>query len=127
MPYETALREDARERIKEIGQADILVGIPSYHNAVTIGHVVRMAAEGMVKYFPDMKPVLVNSDGGSPDGARQVALNTPGPQGVQVMATEYQGIPGKGSAFRAIFSTTVARLGWWWRARTWTVPPSSRK
>ena len=108
MPYETALSRDARKRIGEIGRADILVGIPSYNNAATIGHVVRMAAEGMVKYFPDLKPVLINSDGGSPDGTRQVVLNTPVPQEVEVIATEYQGIPGKGSAFRAVFEAAKA-------------------
>ncbi|HDH10171.1 MAG TPA: glycosyltransferase, partial [Chloroflexi bacterium] len=108
MGYATALREDARQRIAEIGQADILVGIPSYNNAHTIGHVVRMAAEGMVKYFPEMKPVLINSDGSSSDGTREVVLSTPVPRGVSVIATEYQGISGKGSAFRAIFETARA-------------------
>lgn len=57
------MREEARQRIEKIRTADILVGIPSYNNADTIGHVVRMAAEGMVKHFPDLKPVLINSDG----------------------------------------------------------------
>ncbi len=108
MSYETALHEDARKRIEQIGQADILVGIPSYNNAGTIGHVVRTAAEGMVKHFPDLKPVLINSDGGSPDGTRLVVLNTSVPQGVEVIATEYQGIPGKGSAFRAVFEAAKA-------------------
>jgi len=108
MTYETALQDETRQRLAEIGQADILVGIPSYNNAATIGHVVRMAAEGMVKYFPDMKPVLINSDGGSPDGTRQVVLDTPVPQGVEVIATEYRGISGKGSAFRAIFEAAKA-------------------
>ena len=108
MPYETTLHEDTQKRIENIGQADILVGIPSYNNAATIGHVVRMAAEGMVKHFPDLKPVLINSDGGSPDGTCQVVLNTPVPQGVEVIATEYQGMPGKGSAFRAVFEAAKA-------------------
>jgi glycosyltransferase involved in cell wall biosynthesis len=108
MSCETALREDARKRVEKIGQADILVGIPSYNNAATIGHVVRMAAQGMVEYFPDMRPVLVNSDGGSLDSTRQVVLNTPVPQGVEVMATEYQGIPGKGCAFRSVFEAAEA-------------------
>ncbi len=110
MAYATALQEDARRRIAEIGQADILVGIPSYNNAATIGHVVRTAAEGMVKHFPDLKPVLINSDGGSSDGTTQVALaplqvglDTPVPEGVAKIATVYQGLPGKGSAFRAVF------------------------
>ena len=36
----------------EIGQADIVVGIPSYQNAATIGHVVQAAQTGLAKYFP---------------------------------------------------------------------------
>jgi hypothetical protein len=108
MSYETALRQDAQTRIEEIEQADILVGIPSYNSAATIGHVVRMAAEGMVKCFPDMKPVLINSDGSSPDGTRQVVLNAPVPPGVEVIATQYQGLPGKGSALRAVFEAAKA-------------------
>jgi hypothetical protein len=95
MAYETALREDARQRIAEIGGADILVGIPSYKNAGTIAYVMRVSAEGMVKHFPGMKPVLMNSDGGSPDGTPQVVLDTPVPEGVEILATEYQGLPGK--------------------------------
>lgn len=108
MTYETALQDEARQRLAKIGHADILVGIPSYNNVATIGHVVKMAAEGMVRHFSDMEPVLINSDGGSPDGTRQVVLNTPVPRGVEVIATEYQGIPGKGSAFRAIFEAAKA-------------------
>jgi len=108
MSYETALREDAQKRIEEIGQADILAGIPSYNNASTIAHVVRMATEGMVKHFPQMKPVLVNSDGGSPDGTRQVVLDTPVPKEVDKIVTVYQGVPGKGSSFRTIFEIAKA-------------------
>ena len=47
-----------------MGQADLMVGIPSFGNADTIGFVVRAATAGMVQYFPDLKPILVNSDGG---------------------------------------------------------------
>ena len=108
MPHENILREDAQKRVQEIGQADILVGIPSYNNAATIGHVVRMATQGMVEYFPDLRPVLVNSDGGSPDGTRQVVLDTPVPDGVEKIATVYQGPSGKGSSFRTIFEIARA-------------------
>jgi hypothetical protein len=51
---------------------------------------------------------LINSDGGSKDDTRQVTLDTPVPEGVEVIATEYQGIPGKGSAFRAVFEAAEA-------------------
>jgi len=103
MTSDTALREDARQRIAQIGHADIVVGTPSYNNAGTVDHVVQAASEGMVKYFPDLKPALINSDGGSDDGTRQTVLDTPVPEGVETVATEYRGLPGKGSAFRTVF------------------------
>jgi glucosylglycerate synthase len=40
---EEVLPPDAVDRVREIGHADIVVGIPSYNNARTIGHVVRAA------------------------------------------------------------------------------------
>jgi hypothetical protein len=47
--------------------------------------------------------VILNSDGGSTDGTREIATATPVPQGVTVVSTLYEGIAGKGSAVRAIF------------------------
>ena len=97
------LSDEVLEQVAKIGQADILVGIPSFRNAKTIAHVVEVATEGMVKYFPDLKPVLVNSDGGSTDNTREIVLNTKIPKTVQKIVTPYRGIPGKGSAFATIF------------------------
>ena len=52
--------------------ADIVIGIPSYNNAKTVGHVIRAVDAGLAKYFPDKKAVIINSDGGSKDGASEV-------------------------------------------------------
>jgi glucosylglycerate synthase len=96
-----------------------MVGIPSFGNAETIGYVVRAATAGMVQYFPDLKPVLVNSDGGSPDDTPHVAVSTESPDYIekiilvsprhrlQRISFTYQGLSGKGSAVRALFE--VAR------------------
>lgn len=113
------LRDDIRSRIEEIGTANILVGIPSYNNARTIGHVVNAVQAGFAKYFSDMKCVLVNSDGGSTDSTRQIVQDTSvvdfqsilirhrtGP--AFTITTPYHGIPGKGSAFRTIFQMAEA-------------------
>lgn len=108
------LRKEVQEKIKEIKEADILVGIPSYNNARTIAHVVKAVQAGLTKYFPDMKSVLVNSDGGSSDGTMEVVHNTAIEDFHSILfshrvspffkiATPYHGIPGKGSAFRTIF------------------------
>ena len=65
--------------LQRLGHADIMVGIPSYKNAATIGHVVRAAQAGLVQYFPDLRPVLVNADAGSPDGTQRVVVETEPP------------------------------------------------
>lgn len=109
------IKKEIQEEIEKIQEADILVGIPSYNNASTIGHVVKAVQAGLAKYFPNRKSVLVNSDGGSSDGTTEVVEKTTvedfqaillhhkvGP--VFKIATPYHGIPGKGSAFRTIFA-----------------------
>jgi hypothetical protein len=56
---------ELKDRLEQIRDADIVVGIPSYNNARTIGHVVRAVSVGLAKYFPTQRSVIVNSDGGS--------------------------------------------------------------
>ncbi|MBI4378574.1 MAG: glycosyl transferase family 2 [Nitrospinae bacterium] len=113
------LRKEILGRIDEIKGADIIVGIPSYNNARTIGHVVKAVQAGLAKYFPDRKSVLVNSDGGSTDGTMDVfhQANVEDFQSILLhhrvgsffkIATPYYGIPGKGSAFRTIFELSDA-------------------
>lgn len=104
----TVLRDDARAWIEQVRAADLIVAIPSYKNAQTIGHVVRMAGEGLAKYFPGMRTAIVNSDGGSPDGTADVVRSTPVPEGIAVLSSVYQGISGKGSALRAAFEIAAA-------------------
>ncbi len=43
------LRSEIQQKLNEIKEADILVGIPSYNNARTIGHVVRTVHVGLSK------------------------------------------------------------------------------
>ncbi len=107
-------KEDGgRSRIAELKDIDILVGIPSFNSAKTIGHVVRAIEAGLTKYFPDRRSILVNSDGGSTDGTMDVVreagvdfdsvLLDHRNGGFHKLVTPYHGIPGKGSAFRTIF------------------------
>jgi len=108
------LNDDALKRIHDLKETDILVGIPSFNNAGTIGHVVRAVQAGLSKYFPDRRSVIVNSDGGSTDHTVEIVqkaaiedfesiLVTHGRESVFKISTPYHGIPGKGSAFRTIF------------------------
>jgi len=112
-----------RDEIARLGHADIMVGIPSFKNAATIGYVARAAQAGLVQYFPDLKPVLVNSDAGSPDGTGRVVVETEPPDYIEQILLvrptnklvrvsltypEIDGVGGKGAALRTIFEIAAA-------------------
>jgi glucosylglycerate synthase len=100
-------------RIAGLKDVEILIGVPSYNNARTIGHVVRAVEAGLTKYFPTRRAVLVNSDGGSSDGTTEIVREAGADLeaillerhkgGFHKLVTPYDGIPGKGSAFRTVF------------------------
>jgi glycosyltransferase involved in cell wall biosynthesis len=118
---EAILPREALRAWESIRQADIVVGIPSFNNVKTIGQVTRAACAGVAKYFPHLRSVIINSDGGSTDGTAEAVLSArmeeahllllPTPMSaVHRLSVPYHGIPGKGSAFRLIFQM-AARLG----------------
>jgi len=108
------LEPDLTQQLRVIGKADLVLGIPSFNNVTTIAHVVRAAQAGLSKYFPGMRSVLVNSDGGSTDGTQAAVREASAGDSRAILAshplfpvhrivTPYHGIPGKGSALRTIF------------------------
>jgi len=119
----SALQPAVRDEIANLGRADIMVGIPSFKNAATIGYVVRAAQAGLVQYFPDLRPVLVNADAGSPDGTSRVVVDTEPPEYIEQILLvrpknrlarvsltypEIDGVGGKGAALRTIFEIAAA-------------------
>src|SRR5439155_7550880 len=97
----TALDDRLRDGVRAIGRADLLVGIPSFRNAATIGHVASSVSRGLREHFGDANVALVNADGGSQDGTPDRVVEAA--DGIPVAVGRYVGPPGKGSAFRAIF------------------------
>ncbi len=96
-----ALDQTTTSRLSEEGKGfDLVVGIPSYNNASTIEHVVRVSAEGLKKYFRG-NGIILNSDGGSSDGTQERFMAVDTGQ-VGKVSFCYHGVPGKGSALRAI-------------------------
>jgi glucosylglycerate synthase len=114
MTREIILSPEVLQQVDKIKETDIVVGIPSYNNARTIGHVIRAVNAGLAKYFPEHRSIIVNSDGGSKDETVAVVNQSiiEDPQMIMLshslhpihrITTPYHGIPGKGSAFRTIF------------------------
>ena len=112
------LESATRAQLTEIGPVDLVVGVPSYNNVQTIAHVVRAVQVGLAKYFPECRAVIVNSDGGSTDGTQDLVRDVSLSDYRTVLAshpvypvhrivTPYHGIPGKGSALRAVFQVAA--------------------
>jgi glycosyltransferase involved in cell wall biosynthesis len=114
MTREIILSPEVLQQVDKIKETDIVVGVPSYNNARTIGHVIRAVNAGLAKYFPEHRSIIVNSDGGSKDETvvvvNQSVIEDPrmimlshSLHPIHRIITPYQGTPGKGSAFRTIF------------------------
>ena len=106
--YETALHAEARRRVREIGSADLVIGIPTYRNGRTIGRVMDAIVNGLVRDFPNARAVIMVADGGSSDNTVQLASDWPVPAGVKKIVTPYEGLLGRGSAVRAVFEVATA-------------------
>ena len=91
MPTETD--RTLAEGLSGIARADLIVGIPSYNNAKTIAHVVDMARQGLRRSFPALTGVVVNSDGGSEDGTRDIVMERDTPE-LRVVSGRYTGPSG---------------------------------
>lgn len=99
------LRRDVRQKLAQVNKADVVVGIPSYCNEDNIENILQKVTQGLTKFYPDLKSIILISDGGSTDDTREKA------EGVNTGKTEkivsiYRGPAGKGSALRAIFAAT---------------------
>lgn len=107
-----------QQELAKVGTVDLLVGVPSFNNAATIGHVVKAIQAGFARYFPRARTLILNSDGGSTDGTpevvkaaeigeRRLILARHPLRPVHRLTTPYHGLPGKGSALRTVFGAAV--------------------
>ncbi len=72
MAEETLLTDDFLRQLINVGEVDILVGLPTYNNAATIEPVLHAIQGGILKCFPRERAVIINVDGGSHDGTPQL-------------------------------------------------------
>ncbi len=92
------------ENIKKV---DLVVSIPSYNEADSISYPTKQASEGLLKYFPDKKAVIINCDNNSPDNTKQAFLNTP-TEIPKIYISTPPGVKGKGNNFKNLFRKVVA-------------------
>lgn len=73
----TFLSDEFVRQLVSAGETDLLIGISSHNNARTIGGVVQAAERIAAGTFRRERVVIVNADGGSTDGTRDVVLSVP--------------------------------------------------
>jgi len=113
---ESILTDEFLRQLINVGEADILIGVPTYNNAATVGQVVQTIRAGLLKYFPRERAVIVNADGGSrdqtPDLVRgasindaQVSTDLQALRTLHCISSEYPGEPSTGTALRTILAS----------------------
>lgn len=115
MAEESLLSDEFLRQLINVGEVDILVGLPTHNNARTIPPVLQAIQAGLLKCFPRERAVIVNADGGSQDGTPQLVA------GVSIddvwsaskiytlrtlpaISTEYARVPDHGLALRTILA-----------------------
>ena len=68
MPEESFLTDDFLRQLMNVGEVDIVVGLPTHNNAKTVGPIIQTIQSGILRGFPRERAVIINADGGSRDG-----------------------------------------------------------
>src|SRR6202043_787721 len=66
------LTDDFFRQLINVGEVDILVGLPTHNNAKTVGSIVRTIQSGVLRGFPRERAVIINADAGSRDGTSEL-------------------------------------------------------
>ena len=115
MAEETLLSDEFLRQIINVGEVDILVGLPTHNNAKTIEPVLRAIQAGILKCYPRERVVIINADGGSHDDTRKLVLGASiddvwsaskayALRTLHAISTEYARTPEPGTALRTILA-----------------------
>jgi glycosyltransferase involved in cell wall biosynthesis len=70
------LTDDFLRELMNVGEVDILIGVPTLNAAATVGPVVQCVRAGLLKYFSRQRAVIINVDGGSRDSTQDLIRAT---------------------------------------------------
>jgi hypothetical protein len=113
--HKSTLSDSLLRQLMAVGQADIVVGLPTLDNASTVLDVVRAVHLSFTRDFPRLRSVMINSDGGSTDGTPELIRSASVAETGMVQTSHslrtlhrvvapYHGLPGKVTALRAVFA-----------------------
>jgi glucosylglycerate synthase len=113
--HQSILSDALLRQLMAVGQADILVGLPTLNNAATVVQVARAIYACFTRDFARQRTVMINSDAGSTDGTPELIRDASLTDGEVVqtsyslrtlhrVVTPYHGLPGKHTALRTLFA-----------------------
>ena len=95
--------EDVSGFLRDMGNVDIVVGIPSFNNRDTIGFVAEVAACGIKS--TGLSGLIVNADGKSSDGTADAFMKSK-TEDVPKTSYSYIGPSGKGTAMKSVMEVS---------------------
>jgi glucosylglycerate synthase len=112
---ESILSDDFLRELMNVGEVDILIGVPTYNSAATVGQVVQAIRAGLLKYFSRQRAVIINADGGSRDATQELVRaasisdmqHAAHPQALRTLhsiSTRYEGDPSSAKALYTILA-----------------------
>jgi glucosylglycerate synthase len=115
MADESILSDEFIRQLIDVGEVDILVGVPTHNDAKTVEPAIRAIQEGIVKTFPRERAVILNADGGSNDGTPDVIMgasiddlhrsfNGYTLRTLHAISTRYANAPSSAAALRTILA-----------------------
>jgi hypothetical protein len=112
---ESVLSDDFLRQLMNVGEVDILIGLPTHNNAETVGPIVQGIQAGILRSFPRERVAIINADGGSRDGTPVLVTgasindlrhisNLHALRTLHSITTQYSRTPEAGSALRNILA-----------------------
>src|SRR6267378_4096221 len=109
------LTDDFLRQLINVGEVDILVGLPTHNNAKTVGPIVQSIQAAILRDFPRERAAIINADGGSRDGTPELVTgisiddvrrtaNLYTLRTLHSISTQYASTPASGGALRTILS-----------------------
>jgi hypothetical protein len=112
---ESVLTDDFLRQLINVGEVDILVGVPTHNNAKTIGAIAETIQAGILTFFPRERAAIINVDGWSRDGTPELvasaAIDDARPNAKMYtlrtfhsISTQYASSPARGTALHTIMA-----------------------
>lgn len=94
MAEDTFLGDDFLRQLMSVGEVDLLVAIPTFNNAETVGQTIHAIEESYQQNFIRDRVVILNVDGGSTDKTPEIVCQTdgrgPGHRGITSLRTVHR-------------------------------------